>query len=311
MARIRTIKPEFWKSEDIACHDFFTRLVFIGLWTYVDDNGVGVDNYRLIAAELFPLEDDFAQVSQDIRESLARLSEAGRVLRYTVDGKSWLAIANWKKHQRIDKPNKARYPEPNHPDATPTPPSSRENVKRAQPIREGLDTPSRGSRESPAPGTEEQRNRGTGEKNSAPATPSPRPAPIDGEIVDDPTPVLRVVTTPTPRPAPTTAQELVAEWIEHCAKRPPGRTTGHVAKEIKALLDEGIDANDVRAGLAKWHQRGLHPSVLPSVVNEVMNATPAARRSTTDERVAGWLAIGAEYAAEAASKNLAIEGATA
>lgn len=36
-----------------------------------------------------------------------------------------------------------------------------------------------------------------------------------------------------------------------------------------------------------------------------------AQRSTTDERVAGWLAIGAEYAAAEAGQNLAIEGATA
>ena len=38
--RIRSIKPEFWTSDDVAQHDWNTRLLFIGLWSYVDDNGV-------------------------------------------------------------------------------------------------------------------------------------------------------------------------------------------------------------------------------------------------------------------------------
>ncbi len=53
--RIRTIKPEFWTSEDVASMDWETRLVFLGLWSYVDDNGVGRDNEKLIVADLFPL----------------------------------------------------------------------------------------------------------------------------------------------------------------------------------------------------------------------------------------------------------------
>jgi 5-methylcytosine-specific restriction endonuclease McrA len=66
LMRIRTIKPEFWTSEDIAALDWDARLIFIGLWSYVDDNGVGRDVEKLILADLFPLEDD-------PRETLARL----------------------------------------------------------------------------------------------------------------------------------------------------------------------------------------------------------------------------------------------
>ena len=151
--RIRSIKPEFWRSEDIADLTVEDRLLFIGLWSYVDDNGVGIDRLADVCADLFALDlerdppETFARVSR----GLQNLSEAGRIVRYTVEGKSYLHITNWSKHQRIDKPNKARYP---HPDA--------ENAT----IREEVATPSRRPRETPAPGTEEQGNRGTGEQGT-------------------------------------------------------------------------------------------------------------------------------------------------
>ena len=151
--RIRSIKPEFWRSEDIADLTVEDRLLFIGLWSYVDDNGVGIDRLADVCADLFALDlerdppETFARVSR----GLQNLSEAGRIVRYTVEGKSYLHITNWSKHQRIDKPNKARYP---HPDA--------ENAT----IREEVATPSRDPRETPAPGTGEQGNRGTGEQGT-------------------------------------------------------------------------------------------------------------------------------------------------
>ena len=52
--RIRTIKPEFWTSDDVAALDLDTRLLFIGLWSYVDDHGRGRDEEHLIIAALFP-----------------------------------------------------------------------------------------------------------------------------------------------------------------------------------------------------------------------------------------------------------------
>src|SRR6187402_273504 len=104
MPRIRTIKPEFWRSEAIACLPFRTRLTFIGLWTYVDDNGVGIDNFKLIAAELFGLEEDPREARNNTREDLARLHATGRIVRYTVGGKRYLSIVNWSEHQKIDRP---------------------------------------------------------------------------------------------------------------------------------------------------------------------------------------------------------------
>ena len=81
--------------------------------------------------------------------------------------------------------------------------------------------------------------------------------------------------------APTT-QTLVAEWIDHCDNRPPGRVIGQVSKELKALLDEGIEPERVRAALAEWNRKGLHPSTLASVVHEITNRRPAQRRGDID-----------------------------
>ena len=151
--RIRSIKPEFWRSADISALEWHARLLFIGLWSYVDDNGVGVDREALIAADLFA--DD---LSRDPRETFARVSEglselhsAGLIARYSVDSRDYLAIVSWKTHQRIDKPNKPRYPEPTSDYAEP---------------RDTLATPSRHFPETPAPGTGEQGNRGTGEQGN-------------------------------------------------------------------------------------------------------------------------------------------------
>lgn len=283
MARIRSIKPEFWKSEAIACHDFFTRLVFIGLWTYVDDNGVGVDNHRLITAELFPLEEDFAQTSRDLRDSLARLANAGRIRRYTVDGKAYLAIVNWSEHQRVDRPNKPRYPQPDDPRATQNPPPTSPNATPDTTPRDTLDEPSRGCRDIPAPGAGEQ---GAGEQGNREVPPSAERSTA-----------LAVVPS-----EPDTAQALIGEWIDHCRRRPPGQVIGQIGKQLKQMLAENIAPADIRRGLAAWHSKGLHPSALPSVVNELMNAAPAqARPSTTDQRVNAALELAARYAAEEAS----------
>jgi hypothetical protein len=68
-----------------------------------------------------------------------------------------------------------------------------------------------------------------------------------------------------------TAQTLLGEYLDACEKRPPGRVIAHLGREIKALLAEGIAANDVRDGLALLRRKGLHPSTLPSCVNQALN----------------------------------------
>lgn len=82
-----------------------------------------------------------------------------------------------------------------------------------------------------------------------------------------------------PPPAAHSAQPIIASWIDSCRSRPPKSVIGQTSKLIKELLEEGIAPAVVTAGVELWATKGLHPAVLPSVVNQLMNARPAAVRS--------------------------------
>ena len=111
--RIRTIKPEFWRSEDIAALSIEDRLLFIGLWSYVEDNGVGRDEPQLIQCDLYPL-DTFTEASLRTHGGLMRLSQQGLITRYEgPDGRKYLQVNSWDKHQKINRPSKPRLPQYN------------------------------------------------------------------------------------------------------------------------------------------------------------------------------------------------------
>jgi hypothetical protein len=233
--RIRSIKPAFWRSDDIDRLDWHSRLVFIGLWSYVDDNGVGRDRLSDIVADLFA-----GDLSGDPTETLRRVSLALDVLhqgdlvrRYTVDGKAYLYITKWDSHQLVKNPNKPRFPLPTSDYSIP----------------------------------------GESLRTSSVEPPHNLPTVVEEEGCSG---VEEKGITPQPSADAPTTQTLLGEWIEHCAEPPPGRVKGQIAKEIKAMLDEGIPYERVRVGLATWQQRGLHPSTLPSIVHEM--ATPKASR---------------------------------
>lgn len=113
MARIRTIKPEFWADEKLARMDAPTRLLFLALISMADDCGRLVDSVPQIASFVHPFYDEandpeteFANVSREIRESLAKLTVSGRVARGSNShGQKVIQIVNWKRHQRVDHPN--------------------------------------------------------------------------------------------------------------------------------------------------------------------------------------------------------------
>lgn len=96
MARIRTIKPQFFMNEEMAGLDPLTRLLFVGLWTLADKEGRMEDRPRRIKAEILPYDD------HDVDVALSALSDCGFILRYSDAAGSYLQISNFKKHQRIN-----------------------------------------------------------------------------------------------------------------------------------------------------------------------------------------------------------------
>lgn len=108
MARIRTIKPAFFSSLSNADLPIPTRVTWIGLWTYVDDKGRGVDDARLVKAAVWPLDD--AYTTKKVEADLVTLEKAGKIGRYIHDGQRYLAVVKWRTHQRIDKPQPSTLP---------------------------------------------------------------------------------------------------------------------------------------------------------------------------------------------------------
>ena len=165
MARIRSIKPEFFTSEIVASLPISARLTFIGLWTHVDDNGVAVDNPKLITAAIWPLEDDPREALARTSGDLASLSTAGLIQRYEVAGRRYLFVTGWDEHQRVSHPSKPRYPRPTDPGATPVtsgnanPPEPSGNPPETLPSPPEILAPEQGA------GSREQ---GTGSREIAP-----------------------------------------------------------------------------------------------------------------------------------------------
>lgn len=95
MARIRTIKPSFFKNEELADLPMTARLLFIGLWTIADREGRLEDRYKRIKAEVFPYD------TVDIDSLLSRLQSAGFIMRYEVGELKVIQIINFSKHQRV------------------------------------------------------------------------------------------------------------------------------------------------------------------------------------------------------------------
>ena len=149
--RIRSIKPEFWRSDDIDALSIPDRLLFIGLWSYVDDNGVGLFSLKDIVGDLFAgdMLRDSNETLIRVKEGLKALFERGLIEIYSQDGSTYLAITNWGKHQRVPNPNKPRYPRPSADSETPLYLFNETLIRTNESLRTG---------------TGEQGNRGTGEQ---------------------------------------------------------------------------------------------------------------------------------------------------
>ena len=137
--RIRTIKPEFWSSPDMADLPFFDRLLFIGLWSIADDWGRLQADPRYIRGELFSLDTpvgrdgvqepnpdpaklpagsaQYSAGSASISDGLERLRRGGQITIYRVgNSRRYCQVVNFVEYQKIDKRSKERIPSPTRDD---------------------------------------------------------------------------------------------------------------------------------------------------------------------------------------------------
>lgn len=100
MARIRTIKPEFWRDENLAKVSPEACLLAIGLLNHCDDEGFFNANPKLVESDVFPLR----TLSVTTTVALRELSGIGYIKVFQgTDGKTYGQVVNFEKHQVINK----------------------------------------------------------------------------------------------------------------------------------------------------------------------------------------------------------------
>ncbi|MFD4374795.1 hypothetical protein [Streptomyces sp. NPDC058527] len=315
MARIRTIKPEAFESEDLAAVSVTAMVTFFGLLTQADDSGRFRDHAAIIAGRLWALRADHTPANVAI--DLEQLAEAGLICRYIgCDGNAYLHVVTWEKHQKIDRPSASRRPRcPAHQghqkcgactkNSCPTaerprtslpglprtaraassqprgsldtrnsaaavqPPAVSEEVVSGGPVRVSSDEP-------PARAGSGLSGESAGHKGFGDDSARAREGAASGSRILDPGSFPKGGDAPAPRTGPvgTSAKALVAEYIRESAHKPPKDVVGLVGRQVKGLLEEGFDPAVIRSALERLRLKGLHGSVLPSLVNEALNASP-------------------------------------
>jgi hypothetical protein len=123
MARYRTIKPEFWQSEQVVSCSFGARLLFIGIWNFADDWGRHYASVGGIRMKVFP--GDQCKLD-DVRGWISELLEQKLLAEYeTRDGVRVWQVTGWERHQRISR----RYPS-----KIPPPPEGEDELPKSEPV---------------------------------------------------------------------------------------------------------------------------------------------------------------------------------
>jgi hypothetical protein len=100
MARARNIKPALFTNEILGVGHPLCTLLFQGLWVLADRAGRLEDRPLRIKAEIFPYRE------ADVDAMLHWLAHKGFIVRYQADGKAFIEVLNFTKHQNPHKNEK-------------------------------------------------------------------------------------------------------------------------------------------------------------------------------------------------------------
>jgi hypothetical protein len=100
MGRIRTVKPEFFKHEDLfnaeKKYKLPLRIAYVGLWCIADREGRFKWRPNSIKLDVLPFD------SVDFDKVLSALSESGFIIKYEHEGQTYGYIPKFKDHQVIN-----------------------------------------------------------------------------------------------------------------------------------------------------------------------------------------------------------------
>lgn len=99
MSRIRSIHPGIWTDVEFVSLSPMARLLFIGIWTECDDQGVFVWSPLQLKMRILPGD------TVDVAPLLDELEGCARIMRFEVAGKVYGAVRNFARFQRPKKPN--------------------------------------------------------------------------------------------------------------------------------------------------------------------------------------------------------------
>ncbi len=106
MSRIRSIKPEVNDDEAVASLSSDAWRLWVSMWTLADDEGNLRASVRQLKAKVFWAYEPAVSVET----MLSELQAVNRIDLYVVRGEQFAHVKNWKRHQKIDKPQPGKVP---------------------------------------------------------------------------------------------------------------------------------------------------------------------------------------------------------
>ena len=117
MPRIRTFKPEFFRSPDTAKASPQARILYMAMWSWANDEGIGETNLYGLLGFAFPDEDELTV--KDLQRLLAEVRGSYGVVFYGHQKRFYYSIPSWDSHQKTERRAANRFPKPDHPDSYP------------------------------------------------------------------------------------------------------------------------------------------------------------------------------------------------
>lgn len=111
MARIRTVKPEFWEDEKVGGLSLLARLAFIGTLNLADDEGLLRWTEDYVNASLFMYD---GLPAKKVRGLMDELVSADMLFPYRAakSNQQLAYVVNFRRHQRINRPQPGKFPPP-------------------------------------------------------------------------------------------------------------------------------------------------------------------------------------------------------